>query len=301
MAKGKIRRSFELAGKSLSVLRKDKEMLLFPISSLILGILVTGIAVFLLYFSGSFQEIVHKKAEHVTVVWLYLGLFLYYLVIYFIGIFFNAALVKCVYIRLRGGNPTFSDGIKSSLQNIKAIFLWSLIASTVGIILNIIQDKFRRFGWVIGNIGQVAWSCAILFVVPVLIIEKESVINSIKKSAKIFVQRWGESVVGGIGIGIAAAIYLFAGLAVILLLCFLSHIPWIIGLCISLLHVFLTFLVSVTLNDIYTIALYNYATSGESTDIFSEDMLKNSFNPKPPSFYSGFRMPGFPGQEPGQI
>ncbi len=178
MPTGRIKKSFEIIGKSFSILLEDKELLLFPIFSLISGLLIIGGGVFLLYNSSCFLQNFtdNKNIGPLTIIWICLALFFFYFVIYFLGVFFNATVIKCIYITLKGGSPRFIDGIKSAFENIVSIFLWSLIAATVGTILHVIHEKLKRHGMIIGYIGQLAWSYAVLFVIPILVIEKEGVV-----------------------------------------------------------------------------------------------------------------------------
>jgi uncharacterized membrane protein len=91
-------RSWELVKASASVLRADKELMIFPLISALAILIVTATFAFPLIFTGSFAT--SSSPEF------YLILFLFYLVQYFVIIYFNSALVGAALIRIKGGDPT---------------------------------------------------------------------------------------------------------------------------------------------------------------------------------------------------
>ena len=99
---GKFSRSWELARASASVLRSDKELLLFPLFSGVATLVV--MATFLLpimalrLFSDGFG------------IGAAVAGFLFYFVQYSVIVFFNCALVGAAMIRLDGGDPTLAVG-----------------------------------------------------------------------------------------------------------------------------------------------------------------------------------------------
>jgi len=82
--------------------------------------------------------------EETTDALIYAYLFLYYFVFSFITFFFNTAIITSVQKRIEGKEVHFGDGLKESMKHIKAILIWSLINSTVNIILKIIQDRVGK-------------------------------------------------------------------------------------------------------------------------------------------------------------
>ena len=59
-------------------------------------------------------------------------LFLFYLAQYTVVFFFNTALVGAALIRLEGGDPTISDGLKIAFDRIGVIVEYAALAATVG-------------------------------------------------------------------------------------------------------------------------------------------------------------------------
>src|SRR5262245_35475416 len=111
--------SWELAKASLNVLRSDKELLIFPLISAIGAILVMITFMVPFIASGMLQALAESSsrrggADIDGATWLpgLILMFLFYVVTYFVTFFCNTALVGAAMIRLRGGDPTVSDGFR---------------------------------------------------------------------------------------------------------------------------------------------------------------------------------------------
>jgi hypothetical protein len=269
-------RSFGLVKESFNVLKKDKEIMLFPIISGVVGIALLG---FLLV--SMLSTSLPGDTSNVTS---YLLLFIYYLASYFTVIFFNTGLVTCANIRMNGGDPKFSDGMNNAMKNVGKIFVWALISATVGIILRRLSERSGLVGRIILGLIGMAWSLLTFFVVPIMIFENASVTDSIKKSGALFKKTWGENVIGQFSMG-----FLF------FLLALLGLIPLIIGMSfvmagsvalmipfvgLAFLYWIMLAVISTSLNGIFLTALYNYASKGVVPAGFSEESIKGAWKTK---------------------
>lgn len=276
---GRFSRSFQLVKESFAVLKKDKEIMLFPIISSIVFILL-----FISFLIPLFFLLKGMQAGDVTDIpeyYAYPVLFLIYLVSYFIVIFFNTGLITCAHIRLNGGDPTFGDGFRNAVKHIGEIFVWSLVASTVGIILRIASDKSNTLGKIVISIIGMAWNLLTFFIVPVLIFEDLSIMESIKKSGYLFKKTWGETVIGKFSMGLFFTILVFFGFIPLVISFFLgSIIAVVFGFAIMLLYWIFLGIVSSSLNGIFITALYNYANTGKIPSAYSSEIIKNAFKPK---------------------
>lgn len=266
-------RSWRLVKESFNVLKKDKEIMLFPILSGIVCLAVTLSFILPLFildfidFGGGILQ--------------YILLFFYYLVSYFVIVFFNVGLITCADIRLKGGDPTVRDGINNAIKNIRKIFLWALISATVGIVLRILSERSGMIGRIIISIIGMAWNLLTFFVIPVMIIDNREVIPSIKKSGEIFKKTWGETVVGQFSISLVFLPLFLIGI-LFPLLGVLSGVGVILIMSIAAMVFYwvLLAIIQQSLNGIFNIALYRYATEGVVSPAFSEDVIKNAFKPK---------------------
>src|SRR5690606_4904906 len=124
----RISRSWSLVKASAAVLRSDKELLLFPVISAIATVLVAATFMLPLFGLGLLDGREPGPG-------LYLLGFLFYLCQYFVIFFFNTALVGAAMIRLEGGDPTVSDGLRIARERMGAILGYAAIAATVGLVL----------------------------------------------------------------------------------------------------------------------------------------------------------------------
>jgi hypothetical protein len=266
-------RSWDLIKACFSVLRDDKELLLFPIISSIAAICVMATFAVPLFFTGLFQN----GAGPIGFV---IG-FLFYLCLYTVIFFFNAALVGAALIRLKGGNPTVSDGLAIAKQNIGAIVGYAAIAATVGMLLKM---KGKRSGFIanmIRSIAGMAWTLSTFLVVPVLVSQKIGPIDAIKESANLLKKTWGENLIGTagiwIGFGIASFFYIILSI-VFIALAAQASVGLAIGIAILLaMGLALISIIKSAISAIYTAALYRYAADGEAPKGFETQQMSLAF------------------------
>ncbi len=271
---GRISRAWRLMKASWKVFKLDKEMILFPVIASLISITIMGIFAVPIFLNPEYF-----LSRSTNTIWLLF--FLAYLVLYFIGLFFNTAVIGSAKKRLKGDDPTFMDGIHVAAKNWKNLLLWSFISATVGIILALIRTKLKGLGKLIASIGGVFWYYATFFILPVIIIEDKNPIGSLKKSAKVFKDAWGETITGQIGFGI---IFGFLGLAgilpiiIALLLCNFPMYPRDImiataGVLIGAVYWIIIGSIRNVLHNVYVFSLYQYATTGVLPDPYDSSMV----------------------------
>lgn len=260
-----IGRSWRIMKQSFSVLKSDKELLVFPLLSGVFSILALIVFFVPVLFAGLLEnEIVF-----------YAVVFGFYFVSYFIVIFFNSALIGAANIRLNGGDPTLSDGFKIAFSRLPSILGWALVSATVGLILRILASKSRNnmIGQIIIGIVGGAWSIITFFVIPVLVIEGVDPLTAIKRSTDIVKNRFGEMMIGGLGFGLFFFIGGIAGGLVLLGVTFvlgsaLGLSGWIAGGALILAFLVCLGILSSALNGIFVAALYHYAVTGQDSSNF---------------------------------
>ncbi|MBI2542564.1 MAG: hypothetical protein HYW24_00030 [Candidatus Aenigmarchaeota archaeon] len=277
---GTFSRSFRLVKESFAVLKKDKEIILFPIISAIASIILLASFVLPIYFYTDIPAAITKgNIAIMTDNYLYyLLLFVFYLFGYFIIIFFNTGLVTCAYLRLKGGDPTFGDGFKNALKHIKDIFLWALISATVGMVLRLIARRSNTLGKTAVGIAGMAWSLLTFFVIPVMVLENKGVGKSIEKSTELFRKTWGENVVGQFSMGLFFLILAIIGVIPLAMIAFTGSLILIVsaGILVILYWVILA-IISSSLDGIFVAALYIYADTGKVSSVYSRELIRNVF------------------------
>ncbi len=268
-------RSYRLVMESFNVLRRDKEMMLFPVFSAVASILVLISFILPLLITGL------GEGSIVVGILSYVIVFLYYLASYFVIIFFNVGLVYCAHIRLKGGDPTFKDGIKAALGNLDRILAWALVSATAGMILRAFCRRSGIIGRIIISLVGMAWTLLTFFVIPVMVIEKRGVWESISKSGSLFKKTWGENVIGQIHIGLIFLLLALLGLTLPAIGLMTGNTTLIISsaAAMSLYWVFLG-IINSSLDGIFRTALYEYATTGAIPSGFSEDTIRNAYKIK---------------------
>ena len=279
-----IGRSWQLFKLCLRVLSLDKELIFFPVFSSIAFVVVLLTFLGVTFGIGSFERLEEGAYTVVDLI----AVFAFYVASYFVIIFFNSALVFAAHERLEGGDPNIRSGLAGASSRIITIFLWSIIAATVGLILQILSSQARERGGVIGIIGQIvvsligaAWSLITFFVVPLIVIEHRGLVDSFKSSFTLVKRTWGEQIVGNFGLGLLQlGATLLVGLVGAILFFALSPLGAAgIALAVGISVVLLVgvSLVFATLSGIYKAALYNYAASGQVPALFTDDTIRGAF------------------------
>ena len=269
-----ISRSFTLIKESWKVISLDKEILLFPVlSGVALLFILLSFVLPALFLGGTRAEFSGGL--------LLIGLFLFYLLCYFVVIYFNTALITCARIRLTGGNPVFMDGIRNANAHIVPIFMWAMISATIGLVLHLLQERAGIIGQVILGLVGAAWSLITYFAIPVMIFEEKGPIDAIKQSASLFRKTWGETLIGQVSIGIVFVILGIIGMIpVFLALMSGSFTLFLILLAIFIIYIALLMVVGSSLQGVYNTALYLYATTGSVPEAYSKELIENAFAPK---------------------
>jgi hypothetical protein len=290
--------SWEILGQSWAVLRKNKELTLFPILSNIACLLV--VASFVLPFVivpewgkavldlGNQANQVGQGAgrqnglqpAHIVLTFL---VFLFYVVNYFVIVFFNVALVSCAVIRLNGGEPTLRDGLSTASARLPQIFGWALVAATVGTILKAIEDRSDVIGrFVVGLLG-VAWTVTTYLVVPILAVEGLSPFAALKRSAELLRRAWGEGLAGGFAMGLIGFLLSLPGIALLVFgVMMIPQLHWGAAVIIfgGLAYLLVTAIVLSTLKQIYLAGVYIYAAEQRIVDGFDAELLRSAFRAK---------------------
>lgn len=279
----KFSRSWQLVKASASVLRQDKALLVFPAVSSLAALLVAITFIVPMVLMVPLTEVISEDESVSIGFWIWL--FVFYLTQYFVMFFFNTALVGAAMIRLEGGQPTLGTGLQVAMSRVGAIFIYAVMAATVGLILRMIEQRLGFIGrMVVGLIG-LAWTVATFLVVPVLVTRNVSAVEAVKESTGLLKKTWGENLIGQGGIGLAFG-FIQAGL--IFATVALAAVAGMVGglvLAITVLvagglAVLLAALIQTALSAIYAAALYRFATGQSNPEAFDAGLLQDAFQVK---------------------
>lgn len=280
-----FRNSWQLVKASWAVLQADKELVWFPVLSAVTLIVVMmilavpfGIFAFVTGadIGGDGFEMIFGAAL----------LFVYYLIAASISTYFNVALAGAVMIRFDGGDPTMKDGFEVAGRSRGVIVRYAMVAATVGVILNIIEERFGFLGDVLSFLGGVAWNVATFLVVPIIAAGEVAAFDALKRSAALLKQTWGQQIVGNFTIGGITTLIFIAWMVVAGGLVFFlgnvteSPVIVIVGIIIVVLGLIVISVVSSALEQIYRVAVFRYAELGEAPGDFDIEVLRQAFKPK---------------------
>jgi len=260
---------------SLRIVRKDKEILLFPFLSALVSILIFASFTVGIIFTADLEA-----EGPIELSWVFYAFFAaFYFISFFITTFFNVAVIGCATIRMDGGDPTVRDGFRIAFENIKYILMWTLFAATIGLILRAIQERVGIIGkFIVGALGM-AFTIAAYFAVPVFVYEKVGPWKALKRSASIFRKTWGEAIVGNLGLGVVFLLLAFLGLLPIVIgLAMMSLSAAIIGLVVAVIYWLILGLVFSAAQSVLIAALYRYATTGKISEEFAGMSFGNPFS-----------------------
>lgn len=273
---GRLSRSWEIAKASGRVLRTDKELVVLPLIGFV-ATLVVAAAFGTLTFLTIDETTVGASTEYDPTPFTYVIGAAAYLLTTFTGIFFTSALVGGAYQRLTGGDPTVGSSLAAAYHRIGPIFLWSLVVTTVGLILQAIEERAGFIGAIIANLVGAAWRIVTWLAVPIIVVEGSGPFASLKKSAQLFKHTWGENVVAQIGFGLLGFLLILPGIVVGGLL--IAAAP-IAGIPLVIVWFAAVSLVLAALNGIYRAALYIYAETGQVPTGFSQETFSQAFAPR---------------------
>jgi len=254
--------TWTLIARSFAVLRKDKKLVLFPILSALGAIAVT--VPYFWAFTGAAPWRPSDVHWSGPVAWLWL--FLWYCTSSFVMIFFNCAMAACAQVRFSGGEPAIGDGMRQAGQRAGTILLWAVVTSTVGVLIRMIEE---RAGWVVriaAALSGLAWALATYLIVPVLVLEDRNVMDSIRRSSELFKRTWGEQMVAGLHF-----------MWLILLFAIPGIVLGVVWLPVGILYFVMMVAAMTAAREIFVVALYRYAVTGEAPGGYSRESLDGAF------------------------
>jgi Family of unknown function (DUF6159) len=284
----RIKRGWTLTKKSWGLLNSHRELVRFPlyggIATIILGLVTLG--------PGAFALDKHSYGIGVPLV--VIGIY----VLSVIGIYFSVGLAACADRIFREESGTFADGIAVANSRFGAICGWAALSTAVSLIIGLIENQGGALGDIAGRLIGTAWSLVTFLSVPVIAIEGTGPLDTLKRSASLFRERWGQQITGNLVIG--GVVFLFGflpGIALIVVGVVIWPSVGIAGgtlVVIGALVICVALLISKALSGIFGVALYRYALDGQVVGGFTQEDLESAVRRKRGSKAS-------PGATPGTI
>ncbi len=206
----------------------------------------------------------------------------------------SAGLVAAVDEEMHGRDASVGRGMSAAFGRFGPLVAWSAIQTVVSILLGLVRGNGQGniVGVLLRNIvaaaADVMWQLITFFVLPVMMIEKESPINAIKTSSGLFKKQWGTQLAGGVRIGglvallviLPGALVMVGGIALVFTGNTGTVVAGIITAVIGFLIIMLGSLIISAMRGIYSVALYYYAKDGEVLGGFTGEELQSSVSLK---------------------
>ena len=267
-----IGNTLNLLGTSWRVLRKDG-LMMFPLAT---GFSLLAVLLYVLIafeYGGTFNRL-SDGFRVLPADFIFLGLA--YLGASFVIVYFSSALVAAAHYRIVGGSPDFRFGLEAANDRLGAIALWAIVAGTLGLVIKQLASSGGVVGRAGGFFAELLSGWATFLVIPVMIVEGTPPLAAMRRSTEMFKETWGRQLVGNFGFGM-----LYFALLLAALLVASGFILIGISTGVAAITAMMLFALAVAtmkcLETVFIVALYNYATVGESDGAFSEDVLHEAY------------------------
>ena len=265
--RARIGRGWRVTKLGMHVVRADPELMVYMLFS---GILSLIAAIVLQTTTGGLGFFIggEEGSEGGALV----GTFLSYMAIAIITVFWNAAIIASAHERMTAGtNPSFSYGIKQAMKCLPQIVIWGLISGTVGLIIRAFESmedsKNRGVAFVGGIISMMigyAWWLTTFFVVPMIVLDKISIGESMSKSPELFKQTWGEDVVATTGTGVINILVIVLIVIICVPLFALGELGGGLALLLMFVGIATSVLFFTACEAVNRVSLYYFAKTGEA-------------------------------------
>ena len=266
-----------MAKLGIAVVRADPELMVYTFLSALFSLVAIGAAI-----SGSVGlDAIATDPECVgedcgsALAFAHMAIwFLFYMIVSIITVFWNAAIIASAYERLSSGtNPSFSYGIGQAIRCLPQILVWGVIAGTVGLFIQILEAlahnddsplPLRIVAGLASFIIGIAWWIVTFFMIPMIVLERAGVLDSMGRSADLFKRTWGEDVTSHIGTGLLMFLTILVVTGISVPLMYFGDFGIILGIVILAVGLLFTVLFFSTVESVNRASLFYYAKTGEA-------------------------------------
>jgi len=270
----RIKRGWGLTKKSWALLNGHRELIRFPVYGAVATTLLA------IVFLGPGLYLLDDGALAGAIPLLVIGVY----VLSVVGFYFSVGLAAAADRIFRGQEATVGDGLAVARERFSQICGWAAISTTISVLMGVLENQGGVLGDVAARLVGMAWTLVTFLAVPVIAIEGTGPVETLKRSASMFRERWGQQITGNIAIGAAifligvlpAAILIVGGVLLWSSASFLGAVLVVIGALVLA----IAMLISRALSGIFGVALYRYALDGEVVGGFTQDELESAVRVK---------------------
>lgn len=270
----RIKRGWGLTKKSCALLNEHRELIRFPLY----GALATIVPA--VVFLGPGLYLFDKDTLAGAIPLVVIGVY----ALSVVGFYFSVGLAACADLIFRGQEATVADGLAVARSRFAQICGWAAVSTAISAVMGVLENQGGIGGQIAARLVGMAWSLVTFLAVPVIAIEGTGPVGTLKRSASLFRERWGQQITGNIAIGAAvsllgvlpAVLLIVAGVALWSSASFLGALLVVIGAVVLA----IALLVSKALSGIFGVALYRYALDGEVVGGFTQEDLESAVRTK---------------------
>jgi hypothetical protein len=270
----RIRRGWALTKKSWGLVKEHPSLIRFPlygaIATTLLAIVFLGPGLYLLdqdELGGAIPLIV-------------IGVY----VLSVVGFYFSVGLAATADMIFRGQEASVSDGLTVARSRFNQICGWAAVSTAISVLMGVLENQGGIGGQIAARLVGMAWSLVTFLAVPVIAIEGTGPFETLKRSASMFRERWGQQITGNVAIGgavfllgvLPAAALIAGGILLWPSASFLGALLVVIGA----LALAIAMLIARALSGVFGVALYRYALDGEAVGGFTVDELESAVRRK---------------------
>jgi len=270
----RIKRGWGLTKKSWALLNGHRELIRFPLYGA-----VATVPLAILFF-GPGLYLLDKDSLAGAIPLLVIGVY----VLSVVGFYFSVGLAAAANMIFNGEQATIADGLAVARANFSQICGWAALSTAISVLMGVLENQGGIAGNIAARLVGMAWSLVTFLAVPVIAIEGTGPIETLKRSASIFKDKWGQQISGNIAIG--AAVFLIGVLPAVLLIVagvalwssasFLGALLVVVGALVLA----IAMLVSRALSGVFGVALYRYALDGQAVGGFTSAELESAVKVK---------------------
>jgi hypothetical protein len=266
----RIKRGWGLTKKSWGLLNAHRALIRFPLYGAVATTLLAVV------FLGPGLLLLDDDKLAGAIPLLVIGIY----VLAVVGTYFSVALAACADMIFRGEEATVADGLAVARSRFSQICGWAAVSTAISVLMGVLENQGGIGGQIAARLVGMAWSLVTFLAVPVIAIEGTGPLETLKRSASMFKQRWGQQITGNVAIGgavfligfLPAVLLIVAGIALWSSASFLGALLVVIGA----LMLAIAMLISRALSGIFGVALYRYALEGEAVGGFTTEELESA-------------------------
>jgi hypothetical protein len=268
----RIARAWDIAQRSWGVLAEERALLVVAV----LAHLAALLAATVVFFAGLAVVELQAAVDPGTASWFVVAAAA--LAGAWLASSGQGAVIAGAAERMDGGHPTVGSALAAVRGRIGPLFVWALISTVVGRLLDLLRRRRGAAGRTAGSGGRFAFKVVTFLALPVIVLEGAGAVQSLKRSWELLKSTWGENVSFNVGLQLLAIVLLAPAAALVAVAAWagLTPLPFLAFLPLVLYGVVVVGSIA-ALSAVFKVALYRWATDAPVDAAFDRQQLAAAF------------------------